>query len=132
VQRVEEECPCTGLDPLEQALCLAPPPGDHEVVLPAAAPGVSLVLNEEGFKLRSTVADEWLPFLAAVERPVSRAAVLQALHANGLSPEALLCMTARALLEAARSGSRTAAEKLARCRGLVEKTLRGCGERRGA
>ncbi len=121
-------CPCRGLsDPLEQARCLAPPPGDYEVVLPAAAPGVRLVLNSEGYRLRSTAADEWLPFLTSVERPASRAAVEQALRVNGVSPEKLLCMAVEALWEAARAGSMEAAEKLRGCRDLVGKILRGCG-----
>ncbi len=120
-------CPCRWPgDPLELALCLAPPPGDHEVVLPAAAPGVSLVLSSEGYRLRSTVADEWLPFLTSVERPASRAAVEQALRAGGRSPQDLLCMAVEALVGAARSGSRAAAEKLAACREPVGKILQAC------
>jgi len=121
------DCPCRGLAGLELASCLAPPPGDYEVVLEGLA-GSVLVLNEEGVWLRRLVRDEWLPFLAAQERRAGEAAVRAVLGLHGMSVESLVCEAARALDRAARGGSLRAREKLAKCRGLVEEL---CGEERG-
>lgn len=124
-------CGCLGLRGLELARCLAPPPGDHEVVLEGLA-GSQVVVNEEGFWLRAAVRDEWLPFLSAVERRAGPEAVESALRRMGVGVEELVCMAAGALLEAAAGGSARAAEKLAACRGLVEEVLSKCGGGRAA
>jgi hypothetical protein len=122
------ECPCSSLeDPLELALCLAPPPGDHELVVEGLA-GSAVVVNSEGVWIRRPVQDEWLPFLQSVERRASREALLSAMRARGLRAEDLTCMAARGLVEAARGGSLEAAGRLSACRRLVEELLRGCGK----
>ena len=114
-------CPCSGLrDPVELALCLAPPPGEYEVSLPAG-PGTELVLDRErGLVLRASARDEFLPFLGTVERPASRVSLEAALKRAGMSVEELPRLSARRLLEAAAGGSRAAARLAERCRELVE------------
>ena len=116
-------CPCEGVsDPLELARCLAPPPGEHELAIETGL-GSTLVVTGEGFRLRATVRDEWLPFLDTVERPASRVAVESALRSAGLEPGELPRLAAEKLVEAARSGSRVAAEKLRACKELVKELL---------
>ena len=123
-------CPCDpGTPVLELALCLAPPPGDYELVLEGFA-GASVAVNDEGVWIRSIARDEWLPYIEARDRPASTVALRQALRHNGLDEEQLLCMSVRALLEAARHGSRRAAEKTRSCKRLIAEILRRC--RQGA
>jgi len=118
------ECECAGeTDPLALALCLAPPPGDHEVALPLPG-GRSLVLNDEGLFVRTIHLDDTLPFAQTITRRISPGS-LDRVGAR-VSPRTLLCHAIRGLLEAAESGSLRAREKLERCRGLVEGLLRGC------
>ena len=120
-------CPCNaGGDPVGLALCLAPPPGEYEVVLEGLA-GSVVVVNSEGVWVRRMVLDEWLPFLQSVERRAGREALEAAMRSRGIGAEELACIAARGLVEAARSGSIVALEKLRRCRGLVEEVLRHCG-----
>ena len=122
-------CPCrAGDDWLSLAQCLAPPPGDHEVVVEGLA-GAVVVLNSEGLWIRRPVQDEWLPFLQSVERRAGREALEAAMRSRGLEPRDLVCMAARSLVEAASSGSTVALERLRSCRSLVEEILQACRRR---
>ncbi len=119
-------CPCSKESSVRDLVaCLAPPPGDYEVVLEGFA-GASVVINDEGIWVRSVARDEWLPFMESRDRPASAVAVEQALRLNNLSWEELLCMTVRGLLKAARHGSLRARRRLEACKGLVEKVLSSC------
>jgi len=117
-------CGCAGdSDPVSLALCLAPPPGDHEVSIPLPG-GRSLVLNDEGLFIRVIHLDDTLPFAQTITRRVKPES-LESIGAR-VDPRDLLCQAVRGLVEAAESGSLRAREKLERCRGLVEELLRGC------
>ncbi len=121
-------CPCSkGSSVHDLVTCLAPPPGDYEVVLEGFA-GASVVINDEGIWVRSVTRDEWLPFMESRDRPASSAALEQALRLNNLSWEGLLCMVAQGLVEAARHGSLRARRRLEACRELVAEVLSRCGE----
>ncbi len=110
-----EGCVCEEADGFELVKCLAPPRGEYEVHVRVGSDTVGVV-NEEGFFLRTVRAEETLPFLVTFERPVDPERVARA--AGGL--ERLLCMTVKALREAASHGSMKARRKLEACRGLVE------------
>ena len=123
-----KSCPCSkGFSVHDLVTCLAPPPGDYEVVLEGFA-GASVVINDEGVWVRSVARDEWLPFMESRDRPASGVALEQALRLNNLSWEELLCMVARGLVEAARHGSLRARRRLEACRELVAEILSRCGE----
>ena len=100
-------------------VCLAPPPGEYEVVLEGFA-GSSIVVNDEGIWVRSLARDEWLPFIEARDRAASVIALEQALRINGMDWGRLVCMIIRGLREAASHGSLRARRKLVLCRELVE------------
>ncbi|GAB6148191.1 hypothetical protein [Stetteria hydrogenophila] len=94
--------------------CIAPPAGEYEVHLETSTNAV-LVVNEDGFFLRSFATDEFLPFMTTRDRPVNPR------NLEGLvSVDKALCAAVKALREAALHGSVRALRKLESCRSLVE------------
>ena len=116
-------CPCEGLEGEKLVRCLAPPRGEYEVHVDLPGGSVAVV-NEEGFFIRSLHHEEALPFLQTVER---RYPLKHILDRARLTVDDLLCLTVRALEEAAAHGSLKAARKLGDCKELVEKIRKRCG-----
>ena len=114
-------CECEGLQGLRLAVCLAPPPGDYEYTL-SLSPRLTLVVNSRGAFLRSSVVDDFLPFVRTQEVKVDE----QALRSLRVDVDSLVCGVASALREAAEHWSQAAAEKLSRCKGLVERVEASC------
>ncbi len=115
-------CECEGLQGLRLAICLAPPPGDYEFTL-SVANKLSLVVNSRGAFLRASAVDDFLPFVRTQEVKVDE----QALRALRVDVDRLVCGVVSALREAAEHWSQAAAEKLGRCKDLVERVEASCG-----
>jgi len=115
-------CPCEGSTGVSLAICLAPPPGDYEVVIPLGR-GRELVLNSTGIYIRSLSMDDFLPFMRTQSMRIGEETVTRL----GVNADRLLCESVRGLLEAAKHGSVRASEILERCRNLVNSLLASCG-----
>lgn len=117
------ECVCEGIaDPIQLALCLAPPRGEYEVEIKMRS-NTSIIVNEEGLFLRTLVTDETLPFVKTYERPISLDAVAEKIG----DPASLLCETVRMLRKAADSGSASAARKIKSCQDTIRGIEAKCG-----
>jgi len=116
------KCPCEGLEGLDLAICLGPPRGDHEVTIEIG--NYTLVINNEGLFRRRVVVDETLPFAKSITTPISP----QSLSTTPIpySMEELVCMSVKALEEAAESGSIYARRRLESCKELVEEWKKKC------
>lgn len=116
---MDSMCPCKGLDGLELVQCLAPPPSDYEATLRLPS-GDLLVVNSEGFHLRSIALDDTLPFLTTRDRLLDKNRAQQLLAGTGLGLRDLLCTVYTSLVQAARNGSKPAQEKLEACKSIIE------------
>ncbi len=118
-----DECMCEGIaDPIELALCLAPPRGEYEVEIKMRS-NTSIVINEDGIFLRTLVTDETLPFVKTYERPMGLDAVADKVG----DPAGLLCKTVRMLKKAADGGSTSAARKIKSCEDIIRDIEAKCG-----
>jgi hypothetical protein len=115
-------CPCEGSTGVSLAICLAPPPGDYEVVMPLGR-GRELVLNSTGIYIRSLSMDDFLPFMRTQSMRISEETITRL----GINIDRLLCESVRGLLEAAKHGSLKASEILKRCQNLLNSLLATCG-----
>ncbi|MGC9111874.1 hypothetical protein [Acidilobus sp.] len=116
-------CRCRGKEGLELILCLAPPPGDHEISIDIGK-GREVVINSTGIYVRAIVSDDYLPFIRTTSLAVSEIT----LKKFGLKYEDLLCKTVRGLLEASNHGSETAATLVKECSDMITSILSNCGE----
>lgn len=116
-------CPCIGKRGIDLAMCLAPPPGEHEVEVELSKNN-SLVINSEGIFTRQIVLDDTLPFTRTLMKRVDPGFIHRVVLR--VTEEDLVCMAAKSLIEASNRGSRVAREKYEMCRGLVEEILSGC------
>ena len=115
-------CPCEGL-PIEDLIpCLAPPPGEYEVHVGLAG-RVMLVISSSGYSVRAVMADESLPFLRTIDKPVEPAEAAKLL---GDRLEDTLCRVIEALKEAADHGSLDAGLRIRECSGLIESIASSC------
>jgi len=115
-------CLCEGLGVRELIVCLAPPPGEYEVHVRLAG-RMTLVISSEGFRIRAILADESLPFLRTLDRPVEPDDVPQLL---GNRLQDLLCTVVNSLEEAAAHGSEYSRRLLDSCRKTVESIKARC------
>lgn len=118
---MKDSCECEGLEGILLLMCLAPPEGEYEVHIEMGT--ALLVLNRRGAFLRTRGHEEGLPMITTYDRSVNLEGLIDA---GRVDFESLLCNSVRYLREAAVHGSVYAVEKLARCRGLVERILAGC------
>ncbi len=116
-------CKCDGIsDPLELALCLAPPRGEYEVEFKVGS-NTSIIVNSEGFFLRTLVTDETLPFMKTYERPIDPGSAVKKIGESAK----VLCETVKMLKKAALHGSMTAARKVKSCSSLIDQLEATCG-----
>lgn len=121
-------CPCEGLKGVGLAVCISPPPGEHEVDIPISS-NRSIVINDEGVFVRQVVLDDSLPFARTSTRRVDPGFLGRI--AVGIDESSIVCRAAESLVEAYREGSLAAGRKLEACRGLVERLLSECPSRQG-
>ena len=115
-------CRCRGLEGIDLALCLAPPPGEYEVDLKVGR-DKSIIVNSEGVYLRQLVTDETLPFINTLQRPLPPR---RAMEIAGLTLENLYCIVVRQLKAASQAGSITARRKLGECFDVIKKIEEEC------
>jgi len=116
-------CPCRGKEGLDLAVCLAPPPGDHEVSIEVGS-NYSIVVNSDGVFTRRILIDDTLPFAKSIMKPVTPETLKHLpLHVDEAG---ITCMSIRALIEAAEAGSLYARRRLEECKDIVENIRRGC------
>ena len=115
------ECPCSRLNGLDLALCLAPPRGEYETSFKIKN-NLLIIINRDGIFIRQSAIDDFLPFVTTVERRVRP----EVLERYGISVERILCENVSNLVEAARKGSRVARELVVSCNELIEKIINNC------
>jgi len=115
-------CRCIGRRGWSLVECLAPPRGEYEVTIKLSR-GRVLVLNSEGFFLRSRHLPGNTPFLETIETPVNREFLDKIARLN---PEDLLCLVVESLENAAKHGSVYASSLVKECRNLVEEAKASC------
>ena len=116
-------CPCNHKDGIELAICIAPPPGDHDVEIEISSKQ-SIIINSEGMHVKQTVLEDALPFTRTIIRKVGPEFLERIIIK--IPKDKLPCIAARALVDAAENGSEVAREKLNRCRELVDELARQC------
>ncbi|MCE4626449.1 MAG: hypothetical protein F7B78_02220 [Desulfurococcales archaeon] len=116
-------CPCEGKEGIDLAVCISPPPGEHEIDIPISR-NRSIIINNDGIFIRQVILEDTLPFTRTVTKQVDPE-FLQRIAVR-VDEKRLACQAAKSLVEAARGGSLVAGEKLDECRGLVEKMLAEC------
>ena len=109
-------CRCEGMTPEELVLCLAPPPGEHEVEIRISRDKF-IVVNNQGVHLKILAVDESLPFVNTFQRPIS---LENALKLANTSIDRLLCMVIDSLEQASKSGSITSRRLLEACKTLID------------
>jgi len=116
------KCPCEGLKGLDLAVCLGPPQGDYEVTIEIG--NYSIIINNKGIFRRRIVVDDTLPFAKSITTPITSKAITNV--PIPFSEDELVCMSIRALEEAAESGSIYARRRLDSCRVIVEEWKKKC------
>ncbi|MCE4628132.1 MAG: hypothetical protein F7C34_03170 [Desulfurococcales archaeon] len=115
-------CECAGLRGLDLAVCLAPPEGEYEAVIPISD-NISIIVNRKGIFIKRIVTDDMLPFVRTVLRKITREETLQA---YGVSLDRILCAATRSLIDASRHGSTYAARRVEECNELVQNIASSC------
>ena len=115
------ECPCSGREGLDLALCLAPPRGEYETTF-SLKNNLIIVVNRDGIFIRQSAIDDFLPFVTTIERRIEPGI----LERYGISIEQLLCTNVSNLVEAAGRGSRVARRLVESCNELIKKIIDKC------